>query len=212
MLIAVDGRYEGHTGSKPLSDKKTRDLFKTIQTPSVIIDAPDTSQIVKRQIYFDKSEGYKLDAIIVMDSDEYVVNDKTDWALFIEELERHITENKHTFIKGYTIPLIINQKRYTPDYAMNSARVFYRPWELQYVDNHFTIRNKRTAVNMGYQSDTTKLEHLTITTDHKLRSKGYMLEHDLYEKWQQANEETPENIKKRLDAFIRIKDSYPQHV
>jgi hypothetical protein len=82
---------------------------------------------------------------------------------------------------------------------------------LQYVDNHWTIRNKKTGVAMGYQTDRTKLEHLVIGTDHKLRTDEYMLQHDLYEEYQQTDEETEANVKKRVDAFIRIKDSLPQH-
>ena len=210
-IIAVDGRYKGHAGRNPLSDKVVTDLFKTIQTPNCIHLLPDVSQIEKRQLYFEHSKDRELDVIIVMDSDEFIVHHKTNWSLFIEELEHHINENKDTFIQAYTIPLIINQKRYTPDYTINSARVFYKPWQLQYVENHHTIRNKRTGINMGYQTHTTKLEHLTIETDHKLRTKDYMLEHDLYEQYQQTDEETQENSKKRLDAFIRIRDSYPQH-
>jgi len=64
---------------------------------------------------------------------------------------------------------------------------------------------------MSYQTRPTKLEHLTLATDHKLRTKDYMKQHDLYEEWQQTTEESPENEKIRLDAFIRIKESYPQH-
>lgn len=206
-IIAVDGRYEGHTGISRLSDKKTKDLFKSFQTPYEIIDAADVSQITKRQIYFDESQRHGIDNIIVMDSDEFVVHEKTNWALFIEELERHIRENKDTYIQGYTIPLYLHQKNYPPDYVINSTRLYHKPWELQYVDNHFTVRNKKTGVNMLYQTETTKLDHFVIGTDHKLRTKDYTLEHDLYEKWQQANEECDIKRQWRIDAFMAWRDS-----
>ena len=206
-IIAVDGRYKGHTSSKPLSDKKTRDLFKTIQKPYTIIDAPDISQIEKRQIYFDKSADYDLDIIIVLDSDEHIIHDKTNWPLFIEELNNLIKANRSTYIQGYSIPLFLQQKDNPPDYCVNSARLFHRPYELRYLATHFDVRNKNTGVNMMYQTNTTKLEHLVIGTDHKLRTKEYMIQHDQYEQWQQTNEESQDSQKQRIDVFIANKNA-----
>lgn len=210
-LIAVDGRFKGHTGKTPLSDKKTRDLFKGFQTPYVIIDAPDISQIEKRQIYLDKSEEYDLDVLIVLDSDEFIRTDLTNWPLFIEELSNILKANRHTYIQGYTIPSYVNQKRYgsMDDYVINVSRVFYRPHTLKYVESHFEIRNKTTGVKMFYQSDTTVLQHLIIGTDHKLRGKEYMKQHDDYETWQMENEENRNEINKRIDAFIKERDGKP---
>lgn len=207
-IIAMDGRYKGHSGKEPLSDKKTRDLFKTIQTPVTLVDAPDSSQIVKRSLYFSECKLFDIDVIIVMDSDEYIIHDKTSWPRFMQELEEHIAMNKDTYIQAYTIPLLINQKgqRYPPNHLINSARVFHRPWELQYVDNHFTVRNKKTGVNMGYQTATTKLEHLTIGTDHKLRAAEYMQQREMYEWYQYTDEESEANKKRRVDAFITQRD------
>lgn len=205
-LIAVDGRYKGYPGTRELSSADVRDLFASFQIPYMLIDAPNISQIEKRQIYFDESAKTPLDILIVMDSDEYIIHYRTKWDAFVKELEEHIDANKNTWIQGYTIPFQINQKRYTPDYIINGARVFHRPWELQYVDNHFTIRNKRTGINMGYQTDTTLLTQLMIGTDHKLRNEEYMKQHDAYEQWQQDNEESHDAMKKRLDNFIMARD------
>jgi len=216
-IIAVDGKYKGHTAKQALSDDSVRDLFKSFQIPySLYDDGANLSQIDKRQIYFDKAQTLRLDIIIVMDSDEYIVHNKTNWTLFIDELEGHISMNKSTYIQGYTIPLCINHKRYAkvPDYTINSARVFHRPSELVYVDNHFTIRNKKSGINMGYQTHATKLNNLFLATDHKLRDKDYMEQHDLYEDYQVTTEETPEAIRSRVDAFIKQRESLQveQHV
>lgn len=209
MLIAIDGRYKGHTGKTPLSDKKTRDLFKTIQTPHILIDAPDISQIDKRQIYNDKSVDYDLDVLIVMDSDEFIVHEQTNWPIFIEELNSAIKSNRGTYIQGYSIPSRVNQKRYgnKEDYYMNVTRVLHRPYDLKYVDTHYDVRNKRTGVEMSYASDTTVLTHFVIGTDHKLRDEDYQDQRAKYEWYQYSDEENNENKQKRIDAFIKERDS-----
>ena len=162
-IIAVDGKYAGHPAGPLLSDNDVLNLLNSFQTRTFIFELGGRSQIEQRQIYFEKSKEYGLDVIIVMDSDEYIIHERTDWRKFVEELEEHIRMNKDTYVQGYSIPLIINQKRYKEkDHTINSPRVFYRPWELQYVDNHWTIRNKKTGVAMGYQTDRTKLESLVI--------------------------------------------------
>lgn len=204
LIIAVDGKYKGHTGDKEVSDLECRHLFRAFQTPYYLFhEATAKTQIQQRQLYFDKAEVMDIDVIIVMDSDEYIIHDKTNWPLFIKELEEHIEMNKGTFVQGYSIPLVINQKPYKQkDYTINSPRLFHRPSELQYVDNHYTIRNKKTGVNMAYQTKETKLEHLVIGTDHKLRTEEYMQQHDAYEEYQQTDEETKENTQKRIDTFM----------
>lgn len=212
MLIAIDGIYTGHPGRQTYSDKVVIDLFKTIQTPYQLLDMPPMSQIAKRQIYFEMSKVHGLDVIIVMDSDEYIIHNKTNWPLFVEELEQKIRENADTFVQGYTIPLQINQKRYAPNQVINAARVFHKPWELQYVDNHHTIRNKKTGVNMGYQSDRTVLTQLMIGTDHKLRTDKYMAQHDMYEDYQKGQEENPQNTKRRVDDFIALRDKQQNEI
>jgi hypothetical protein len=208
-IIAVDGKYKGHPAKTQLSDKECTDLFKSFQIKYDIIPWQNASQIEKRQVYFELCKEKGIDVIIVMDSDEYVIHKKTNWPLFVEELENKVRYNKDTFVQGYTIPLLINQKgqRYPPNHLINSARVFHRPWELQYVDNHYTIRNKKTGVNMGYQSDRTVLTQLTIGTDHKLRDKEYMDQRAIYEYYQYTDEENTANTKRRLNDFIAERDS-----
>jgi hypothetical protein len=207
LILAIDGRYDIHPSDNILSDKQARDLFKGYQTPYKLIDAPNLTQNAKRQIYFDKAAEYRLDVIIVMDSDEYFIHDKTVWSAFLTELEQKVRGNEHTYIQCYCIPTLLIDKgiqRMPEGYIENLPRLFTNPSTLQYVEDHYTIRNKSTGVLMTTQSNQV-LSNILLGHDHKLRSKTYNEHCKQYEDDLIVYEN--ENRGKRIDAFIQARDS-----
>lgn len=175
QIIAIDGRYEGYPSQTMYSDKACIDLFDATRTPYHLYKVADKSQNIKRQIYFDKAEEWRLDVIIVMDSDEYFIHERTNWPLFIEDLEQKISNNTHTYRQAYCIPVVLSDKgvqKMPADYTENLPRLFYRPWELRYVDDHYTIRNKMTGVMMTFEGNST-VQHIAMGHDHSLRTKEY---------------------------------------
>lgn len=174
-IIALDGKYQGYPTDPLLSSDVVLDLFDTIQTPYTIYPVADYSQNYKRQQYFDKSKDHDIDCLIVMDSDEYFIHERTNWPLFIEDLEQKIGDNTHTYRQAYCIPVVLSDKgvqKMPTDYTENLPRLFYKPWELQYVDDHYTIRNKKTGVMMTFEGNST-LQHISMGHDHTLRTKEY---------------------------------------
>lgn len=174
-IVAVDGKYKGHSGKNPLSDKEVRELFKISQTPFSLYDASNMSEIDKRQIYFDKSSVLKLDCIIVMDSDEFLIPHRTNWPLFMDDLEKKIKDNAHTYRQAYCIPVMLGDKgtqKMPAGYTENLPRLFYKPYDLQYVDDHYTIRNKKNGVSMTFEGNSI-LKHIMMGHDHSLRNKEY---------------------------------------
>lgn len=183
MIIAVDGKYDTYPATKPLSDKQTKDLFKGFQTPYKLFDAPNLSQNAKRQIYFDKSEEFGLDIIIVMDTDEYFIASKTNWPLFMDDLRQKIADHAHTWVQCYCLPTYLTDKgveKMPKDYFENLPRIFYQPWKLTYVEDHYTIRNKNTGVLQTTQSSQV-LSHIALGHDHNLRSEKYKQQTAQYE-------------------------------
>jgi hypothetical protein len=183
LILAIDGRYDGYPSKNAFSSKKCIDLFKAFQTPYQIYKLADKSQNGKRQIYFDKAAEFGLDCLIVMDSDEYFLHKKTNWPLFMEDLEQKIRDNAHTFRQAYCIPVVLGDKgiqKMPAGYTENLPRLFYRPWEVQYVDDHYTIRNKKTGVMMTFEGNAT-LSHIAMGHDHSLRSKQYKANTQKYE-------------------------------
>lgn len=175
LIIAVDGKYEGYPVENPLSSEECTELFRGFQTPYIYVPYPDVSQNHKRQIYFDLAKNHNLDVIIVMDSDEYFIHERTNWPLFIEDLEQKINNNTHTYRQAYCIPVVLSDKgvqKMPADYTENLPRLFYKPHELRYVDDHYTIRNKKTGVMMTFEGNST-LQHIAMGHDHSLRTKEY---------------------------------------
>jgi hypothetical protein len=195
IIIAVDGRYKDYNAPNKLSSKECRSLFNSFQTPFLLVDAPDEHQNDKRQIYFDLSRDENLDALIVMDSDEFFIPKKTNWALFTKELEEKIVENKFTWRRGYSIPVLLKHKgteEMPDDYIENLPRLFVTPGNMRYVDDHYTIRNRHTGVMMTYQ-EPTLLHNIMMGHDHKLRS----------DKYNKATEDYENNLIKYEDS-VRI--------
>lgn len=182
-IIAIDGKYEGYPSKQMYSDKEVLDLFKTSQTPYHIYKVAEKSQNEKRQAYFDAAKEHDLDVIIVMDSDEYFLHEKTNWPLFMDDLRDKIANHAHTYVQCYCIPTYLTHKgiEKMPDaYVENLPRVFHQPWKLTYVDDHYTIRNKTTGVIMTSTSNQV-LEHIALGHDHTLRTKQYKANTKKYE-------------------------------
>lgn len=203
MIIAVDGRYKGYGSKTGISSQKCIDLFKSSKLPYDLIIVKDKDQNEKRQVYMDAAKKHDIDCLIVMDSDEYFINDKTNWDLFIEDLQEKITNNAHTFRQAYTIPVYMTDKgvqRMPEDYFENLPRLFHKPSTLQYVDDHFSIRNKKTGVLTTVQGNTL-LNHIAMGHDHSLRSDDYTINTAVYE----DNLIIEENAirEQRRDDFIR---------
>lgn len=183
MIIAIDGRYKGYPSKTDVSSEECRQLFRSSQTPYMLIGEPDLSQNDKRQLYFDWCKDQKIDCLIVMDSDEYFIHERTNWPLFIEDLEQKISNNTHTYRQAYCIPVVLSDKgvqKMPADYTENLPRLFYKPHELRYVDDHYTIRNKKTGVMMTFEGNST-LQHIAMGHDHDLRTKEYNANTKKYE-------------------------------
>jgi hypothetical protein len=184
-LIAVDGKYlEWPDQLAPdRSDKATIDLLSTSRIPLLYLNGASLTQNQKRQRYFDSAPVMDLDAIFVLDSDEYIVCEKTNYALFKQDLEQKIAANQ-TYRQAYCIPCRMWDQWPHPDLGgqiQNIARVFIAPWTLRYAENHFTIRDKRTGVCQTFEGAPI-CQHIMMANDHKLREPTYQQTSTTYSK------------------------------
>lgn len=200
-IVAIDGRYKGHKAKQALSDDECLDLFESFQTPFTIYPVADHTQIYKRQQYFDKSKNHNLDVIIVIDSDDFIVHDKTNWPLFIQDLEQKVKmyedSNNPDLSQSYSVPVRgyyiqgdregdVKDSDASP--STNIIRVFYKPYELEYYGNHYTIRRKDNKVNQYYHSGNILCSNIMIAHDHALRSKEEIKQMDAYQKQEEIYE------------------------
>jgi hypothetical protein len=185
LIIAVDGPYKGYPvpAKSTHSSQRVLDLFQSFQTPYDIWDGCLKDQNEKRQTYFDKAKDSGLDIIIVMDTDEYFIHEQTNWPLFMEDLEQKIKDDAHTWKQAYCLPVYLKDKgteQMKQGYYENLPRIFYRPWELRYVDDHYTIRNKKTGVMMTFEGNSV-ISNIAMGHDHNLRTKQYNANTKKYE-------------------------------
>lgn len=187
LVIAVDGKYKEwpDTNASELSDKACVDLLHSFrpQLPIKYIAAPNKTQNEKRQIYMDEAERAWLDAIMVMDTDDYIVCEKTNYELFKKDLLEKVNINQ-TYRQAYCIPCQMWDQWPHPNLdgqIQNIPRVFYKPWLLKYTENHFTLRNKRTGVCQVFPGNVI-CQHIEMAHDHKLRNKSYQETSTAYSK------------------------------
>lgn len=179
-IIAVDGKYDGYPTDQEYSDKDVLDLFDAFQT-KVEVYAYTGNQNAKRQIYFDEAKN--LDVIIVMDTDEYFIPEKTNWPLFVEDLEQKIKTDALTYKQAYCLPVYLfdkGEQKMPEGYYENLPRIFARPTELRYVDDHFSIRNKKTGVLMSFEGNSV-VSNIAMGHDHNLRTQEYNANTKKYE-------------------------------
>jgi len=86
-VIAVDGRYEGYDVDHDFSIDNSEDLLR--KYPNVILDRYAGWQVLKRQRYLDIAGELKCDFLIVVDTDEYLHPNYTDFPLFWRNLAKY---------------------------------------------------------------------------------------------------------------------------
>jgi hypothetical protein len=187
LLIAVDGKYKEwpNQDDPPYSDEACYDLLCSFwpQLEVQLLAAEDMTQNQKRQIYMDEAEKHDLDAIIVLDSDEYIICEHTDYQLFKQDLERKITNNQ-TYRKAYCVPCKMWDQWPHPNLdgqLQNIPRVYVHPWTMRYAENHFTIRDKRTGICQTFEGAPI-CQHIMMANDHKLRELRYQETSTTYSK------------------------------
>lgn len=197
-IIAIDGKYKELDTPNLYSNDDVLDLLESFQTKVYSYQVPGYDQITKRNMYFELSQDHDLDVLIVMDSDDFIVHDKTNWPLFIEDLEQKIEghNQKPESIQSYCIPVrgyyIQSDRNDVVDsdqsLSANILRVFYKPWELEYYGTHYKIRNKQTYQDQCHSSNTT-CSNIMLGHDHALRSNDDLRVMMEYEKIQTKKEQ-----------------------
>lgn len=195
LIIAVDGKYKewsDPTAPNLSNAKRVLDTFRSFRIPFRYVGIGGLTQIEKRTLYFEYCNKEDIDVLIVMDSDEYIIEDKTNWSLFTKDLEQKIkTNNTRQCTQSYSIPIqgydIQGDRTESTNNPTHILKAFYKPSELEYHGNHYTIRNRYTKLIQGYAGDV-RCEHIMIGHDHALRDPERLKQMDEYEKVQMRYE------------------------
>lgn len=129
-VIAIDGRYPGFRSPSHLSNDGSRECCKEFDN-TVLVDCPyPATQIKKRNKYLQLSKQYGLDFLLILDSDEYIID--ANWPLFKHACEESVKLDDYQ----YRIYDVRYQNEMEWDLG-ERPRVWFRPWEIRYDVKHY---------------------------------------------------------------------------
>ena len=166
-IHAIDGRFQWFESDKDYSDPEVIEYLQSF-------DNVEISQFVglehdKRNQYVKLAGENKADALLIIDSDDYVL--EADWDLFYKSAEERIkqypTENFFGVEFRYTPP---NYPR--PEYTPY-PRLWARPNECEYYKAHCIFRGKNGGPTRS-SSRTPKIDGLRFASGDDYRSTEYL--------------------------------------
>lgn len=157
VIYAIDGRFRGFNSPNPLSTDGSREYLKSFENV-VLVDAPDLSEVEKRNIYLRLcSEEF----LLVVDSDVWF---EGSWTEFRNEINEKVNE-KNGY--GYWI-LTKDLSRKTTEYIVVG---FHMPTKINYVHRHdwYEAEGER-ILPYSHGGKYTQLKSLTMFNDKSLRT------------------------------------------
>lgn len=175
LHVVVDGRYKGFNYPSELSNDGTREL--ALSNPhTMLIDAPNLSEIEKRQIYFNMVS--KGDVLIVVDSDEYLEGDWDGFCSELEEYNKLVMDNHPLCIGIYVFNPLHNGWDRRPRIWFNAFNVKMGPRHYEYTNSI----NKQ-PITFNYWVKLLKANH-----NYKYRYESYNVLREEYQNMLIANE------------------------
>jgi hypothetical protein len=190
LKIYIDGRYA--LFDWPSDHSTDGSVEYMVKQPNTVILEYSGFQPDKRQQYLDLAGVYKKKFLIVIDTDEFIHKDYSDWPLFLENLtkisekhpDEHIFKMKVFMDKKWTRAFNKHVRR---GYFRNYVRIHKDPGRQKYVGaSHFIWANKDYTDEM-LMTDPVKyqvylgrhtIDGVRMGTDSALRSKEFLKSRD----------------------------------
>jgi len=185
LIFAVDGRFPNFPATSNLSTDGSRELV-TSYSKSVLIDFPGF-ETEKRSKYLEYCFLYSIDVLLIIDSDEYVMNPE-NWNKFHYNLKSLIFDRDKAEYNIYSINL---QSLYTDQEYLAYPRIWYKPEEIEYGNRHYYFRNRNPLKPiLPHQADHSPnlIEGIALGHNHELRSDYHQKNRIVYQTWLQNYE------------------------
>jgi hypothetical protein len=180
VIFAIDGKFPNFPSDCELSTDGSRELLKSYSR-CVLIDFPGY-EFEKRSKYLEYCSKYSVDVLLIIDSDEFVL-DNANWKIFRRNLEKIIIDRDKSGRNVYAIRLQSPGESQTLPYP----RIWHRPYEMEYYGGrHYYFRNKNPIIkNVPHQGDHSLniIEGIELGHDHQLRSQYHMQSRFRYQTW-----------------------------
>lgn len=164
FIFAIDGKFSLRDGPDYSIDGSTEYLE---QFKNVIIEKFVGMEHDKRQRYIELAKEYKVDVLIIIDSDEYVA--EADWVKFRNNLEKIL--NSPDNIHGVNF--------FTDGNITQYPRVWIRPHQIKYWNAHCLFEVNGNV--MRSPKSLKPVEGILFKMDDGLRSEEYLKETSNYQ-------------------------------
>lgn len=146
-IFVIDGRYPSY-GTPDMPEYSTDEtaIFCNALAPRVEYHKLFAEQTVKRSRYLELAKDYKF--LLVIDADDYIVKEKTDWELFRNELQ-NTPRFDHT-LKANNQHAHNILYEYEPGKLNAFGKLIYKPSELYY-RSHWRLCRVADNVETRYQ-------------------------------------------------------------
>ena len=181
IIFAIDGKFPTFPGESELSTDGSRELVKSC-SKCLLIDYPKP-EFEKRQKYLEYCDLYSVDILLIVDSDEYILN-SDGFQAFSCNLKTVIFDVDKGAYNVYAIMLqsLDNNHEFIPRF-----RIWYNPSHMEYfAGRHYCFRNKHTQkTNISKYSDLFPkvIKDIELGHDHNLRSKYHLKGRSIYQTW-----------------------------
>lgn len=183
LIIAVDGRYANFEHPNDLSVDGSREMLQQRYGHKLILlDAPNLSEVEKRNVYMRKLEQEGIEYAMFVDSDEYVLHGAqyTNWYKFFKHVR--------TEVKASGPYMTLYNAAYMPG-AHGLPRFFHWPGEWEYYKKHFIFRHISTGnlymrpIDLGEKEQNRAVYYITLSGDYRYRHEPYQQARERYQKW-----------------------------
>ena len=164
-VFAIDGRFDYARAPNELSTDGSRELIQSFPN-TILIDRPNTSEQQKRQTYCELCKEYGCDYLLTVDADEYV---KGNISYFKKDCIEHVDPR-------FNVYATLVQDEEKPSYYIMRPRLWFHPWEMQYLNMHYAFRRKDSNAKESWLKTGSPADimwGIWINHDHKLRSVEY---------------------------------------
>jgi hypothetical protein len=195
-MIAIDGRYNYYKWAEGnySTDGATEYLEKR---PNTIVERYAGAQITKRQKYLDiaAQEGYSN--VFILDSDEYIMTEWSDWYLFtfmLNKMNETYKESSLYKVWAWVTPEWIKAGNIVPDNTWTGfIRVIRDPGSIKYDLAHY-FYTKKDDVKFQVLDTNIYLDGVRFSMDSSLRNPEQLATR---ETWAATNKEMEDRVVSR---------------
>jgi hypothetical protein len=171
-IFCIDGPFKGHPSKLKQSDDGSVLVAKAFGQYSTF---PFQTEAGKRNLYIDYCHDYKVDWLLILDSDEYIT--VQDWDRFKSDCDRRL-DTKHN-VYG-----IKSKNEYNDQYSFR-PRLWHKPYEMEYLNCHYCYGRKD---GQEIKSIAAEIEGITVEHDKSLRDQKYFRDWSVFRRYQVGTE------------------------